>query len=56
MLAEGHTLRGIAAATGRSTGTVRWHLRHIYEKNRISRQTELVQLVRSLSLLPTAGD
>ena len=52
MLAEGHTLRDIAAATGRSTGTVRWHVRQIYEKNRISRQTELVQLVRSLSLLP----
>ena len=51
MLAEGHSLRGIAAATGRSTGTVRWHVRQIYEKNGISRQTELVQLVRSLSLL-----
>ena len=56
MLAEGHTLRDIAAATGRSTGTVRWHLRQIYEKNRISRQTELVQLVRSLSLLPTGRE
>ena len=52
MLAEGHTLRDIAAMTGRSTGTVRWHLRQIYGKNRISRQTELVHLIRSLSLLP----
>ena len=30
MLAEGCTLRDIAAATGRSTGTVRWHLGHIF--------------------------
>ena len=49
MLAEGCTLRDIAAATGRSTGTVRWHLGRIFSKNRISRQAELVQLVRSLS-------
>ena len=51
MLAEGCTLREIAAATGRSTGTVRWHLRQIFGKNRISRQSELVQLVRSLSAI-----
>ena len=51
MLAEGCTLREIAAATGRSTGTVRWHLRQIFDKNRISRQSELVQLVRSLSAI-----
>lgn len=48
-LAEGHTLRDIAAATGRSIGTLRWHLNRIYEKNGISRQAELVQLIRSLS-------
>lgn len=51
MLAEGCTLRDIAAATGRTTGTVRWHLQQIFEKNGISRQVELVQLVRSLSVL-----
>ena len=51
MLAEGCTLRDIAAATGRTTGTVRWHLQRIFEKNGISRQVELVQLVRSLSVL-----
>ena len=50
MLAEGFTLRDIAAATGRSTGTVRWHLQQIFAKNGISRQVELVQLVRSLSV------
>ena len=51
MLAEGSTLGDIAAATGRSKGTVRWHLKQIFEKNRISRQVELVQLVRSLSVV-----
>ena len=51
MLAEGCTLRDIAASTGRTTGTVRWHLQRIFEKNDISRQVELVQFVRSLSVL-----
>ena len=56
MLAEGCTLRDITAATGRSTGTVRWHLNQIFNKNRISRQVELVQLVRSLSALARDRD
>ena len=51
MLAEGCTLLDIAVATGRSKGTVRWHLKQIFAKNRISRQVELVQLVRSLSIV-----
>ena len=51
MLAQGCTLRDIAASTGRTKGTVRWHLQRIFEKNGISRQVELVQLVRSLSVL-----
>ena len=49
MLAEGNTVGDIARATGRSKGTVGWHLKQIFAKNRISRQVELVQLVRSLS-------
>ncbi len=56
MLAEGCTLRDIAAATGRSTGTVRWHLKQIFNKNRISRQVELVQLVRSISAMARDPD
>ncbi len=56
MLAEGCTLRDIAAATGRSTGTVRWHLNQIFNKNRISRQVELVQLVRSISMMARNPD
>ena len=51
MLAEGHTLRDIATATGRSPHTVRWHLYQIFNRNRISRQAELVQLIRSLGAL-----
>ena len=51
MLAAGFTLRDIATATGRSRGTVRWHVKQIFDKNRISRQVELVQLVQSLSVM-----
>ena len=56
MLAAGFTLRDIAAATGRTTGTVRWHLKQIFDKNRISRQAELVQLVQSLSVISRERD
>ena len=54
MLAQGSTLQEIAIATGRSRGTVRWHLKQIFDKNGISRQVELVQLVQSLSVMPRA--
>ena len=53
-LARGTTIRGIAAATGRSVTTVRWHLRPICAKLGISRQSELVRLVMSLGDLPEA--
>ena len=56
MLAAGWTLRDIAAATGRSRGTVRWHVKQIFDKNRISRQVELVQLVQSLSVMARGRD
>ena len=52
MLAEGYTIRQIAAATGRSEGTIRWHVKHIFGKLGVSRQVELVQLVMSLADLP----
>ena len=53
-LAGGMTIRDIAAATGRSTTTVRWHLRRICTKLGISRQVELVRLVMSLCDVPVA--
>lgn len=52
MLAAGQSVRDIAAATDRSEGTVRWHLKHIFRKQGITRQAELVQRVLSLDGLP----
>ena len=56
MLVEGNTVADIARATGRTKGTVGWHLRQIFLKNRISRQVELVQLIRSLSAVAGTRD
>ena len=52
LLAEGGTVREIAAATGRRESTIRWHLHHICNKHGISRQVELVQLVLPLAGIP----
>ena len=51
LLAEGRTVRDIAAATGRKENTVRWMLNRIYDKQGISRQADLVRLVLSLAEL-----
>ena len=48
MLAEGRTLRDIAAATGRREGTVKVLVRRAYKKLGISRQVDFVRLVLSL--------
>ena len=56
MLAEGKSLREIAAMTQRSEGTVRWHLKQIFGKTGLSRQAEVVQLVLSLARLPVNQD
>ena len=48
-LAEGRTVRDIAVATGRKESSIRWHLRHIYQKLAIPRQADLVRLVLSIS-------
>ena len=53
-LAEGMTVDGIAARTGRSPNTVRWHLQRIYAALGVSRRIELAQLVASLADLPGA--
>lgn len=49
LLAEGKSVRDIAAASGRKASTVRWHLEQIFAKLDISRQADLVRLVLSLS-------
>ena len=48
-LAQGQSVREIAAATGRKASSVYWHLRRIYTKHHIAGQVELVRLVLSLA-------
>ena len=50
-LAEGRSVRDMAQTTGHSEGTIYWHLKQIYQKQSISRQADLVQLVLSLAEL-----
>ena len=49
LLAEGRSIGDIAAATGRGTGTVRWHVKRIFTRHGLTRQVELVRLVLSLA-------
>ena len=53
-VAEGRTVDDIAAATGRSPNTVKWHLQHVYAELGVSRRIELARLVASLADLPGA--
>ena len=55
LLAEGRTVRDIAAAMDCSYASVRWHMRRIFAKLGVSRQVELVQAVLSLAGLPASG-
>ena len=48
MVAAGQHTRDIAATTGRSEDTVRWHLQNVFRKQGISRQADLVRRVLSL--------
>ena len=48
-LAEGRTVRAIAAATGRTAGSIYWSLHQIYRKQGLSRQGDLVRLVLSVA-------
>ena len=52
LLAEGLSIREAAALTGRGESTIRTHLKHIFTKHGLSRQTELVRLVLSLGGAP----
>ena len=51
-LVEGMSLHDIAAETGRSVVTVKWHLRHVFAKHRLSRQSDLVRLAMSVANVP----
>ena len=53
-LAEGQAVREIASATGRTLSTIRTHVRHIFTKQGINRQADLVRLVLSMSDAPEA--
>ena len=50
--AQGQSIDEIARSTGRGRTTIKWHLRNIYEKLGLSRQTELMQLVMSVADVP----
>ena len=52
MVATGYNLRTIAALTRRTEGTVRWHLKQIYRKQGVSRQSDLVRRVLTLDGFP----
>ena len=52
MLAVGHSVSQIAAQTGRTEGTVRWHLKQIFQKLHITRQTDLVLRILALNGFP----
>ena len=55
-LAQGKSVRDLAIETGRSEGTVRWHIKRIHTKLGISRQVDLVRLVLALADIPQARD
>ena len=48
-LAEGKSVRDMAAATGHTPGAIYWHLQQIYHKHGLRRQADLVRLVLSLA-------
>ena len=49
LLARGMSVKEIAKATGRKESTIRTHVKHMFAKHGLSRQTDLVRLVRSLA-------
>ena len=48
LLAQGKSMRDIAAATGRQENSVRFHIKQMHRKQGTSRRAELVRLVLSL--------
>ena len=51
-LVEGKSARDIAAETGRKVTTIKWHIRQIFGKHRMSGQADLVRLAMSLADVP----
>ena len=49
LLAQGMSVSRIATTTGRKESTIRSHVKQIFAKHGLSRQAELVRLVRSLA-------
>ena len=52
MLAQGMSVREIAAATGRKESTIRSHVKDTFARLGLTRQSELVRLVGSLAVAP----
>ena len=51
-MAEGKTVREIAAALEYTDRSVRWYLHQIYHKHRLAGQVDLVRLVLSMAAFP----
>ncbi|MCY3857612.1 MAG: helix-turn-helix transcriptional regulator [Gammaproteobacteria bacterium] len=52
MLAEGKTVPLIAEELGRKESTIRHHVKRMFTKHNLSRQTELIDLVRAIAGAP----
>ena len=52
LLAEGMTVRDVAAAMGRGESTIRSHVKHMFAKHGLSRQADLVRLVLAVGSAP----
>ena len=55
LLAQGLTVREVAAATERRESTIRSHVKRVFTKHGLSRQADLVRLVLSLAGAPRSG-
>ena len=55
LLARGLTVREVAAATGRKASTIRSHIKHMFTKQGLNRQADLVRLVQSLAGVDRTG-
>jgi DNA-binding NarL/FixJ family response regulator len=51
LLAEGHPNKMIADRLGLTDGTVRWHLRHVYDKLHVRSRTEAAIKFRSTKVI-----